>query len=85
MHELYIGIGSNLGDRNSNLQKAFSMLDKISYSMTKSSIYETDPVGFISQPKFLNAVCHIQIGLNPFQLLSKLKKFEKSLIHGRNA
>ena len=63
MHELYIGIGSNLGDRNSNLQKAFSMLDNISYYMTKSSIYETDPVGFISQPKFLILVLLISSSL----------------------
>ena len=77
MHEMYIGLGSNLGDRNSNLLKAISMLDEISYSMAKSSIYETDPVGFIFQPKFLNAVCRIQVELSPFQLLSRLKKFEK--------
>ena len=68
MHELYIGIGSNLGDRNSNLQKAFSMLDKISYSMTKSSIYETDPVGFSAQPGFVNAVCKLWTNLSPFDL-----------------
>ena len=79
MYEMYIGIGSNLGDRESNLLKAISMLDEISFSVTKSSIYETDPVGFTSQPKFLNAVCRIQIELSPFQLLYRLKKFEKYL------
>ena len=73
MYEMYIGLGSNLGDRNSNILKGISMLDDISYSISKSSIYESDPVGFIDQPKFLNAVCRIQIELNPFQLLSKLK------------
>lgn len=79
MYEMYIGLGSNLGDRNSNILKGISMLDDISYSISKSSIYESDAVGFIDQPKFLNAVCRIQIELNPFQLLSKLKKFELSL------
>ena len=79
MYEMYIGLGSNLGDRNSNILKGISMLDDISYSISKSSIYESDPVGFIDQPKFLNAVCRIQIELNPFQLLSKLKFFELSL------
>ena len=80
MNSSFLSIGTNLGDRENNIRKVISFIQKDNIKIiSKSSIYETDPVGFISQPKFLNAVCHIQIGLNPFQLLSKLKKFEKSL------
>tara|TARA_A100001037_G_scaffold306855_1_gene357270 strand:+ start:14905 stop:15417 length:513 start_codon:yes stop_codon:yes gene_type:complete len=79
MYEMYIGLGSNLGDRNANLLNGIAMLEDISSNIIKSSIYETEPVGFLTQPKFLNAVCYIEIDLNPFELLNELKMFEKSL------
>ena len=70
----YIGIGSNLGDRRSYIDKAIDELRssrsiKINRS---SSIYETDPVSTVPQGKFLNGVLEIETMLAPRALLSEL-------------
>jgi len=77
----YIGIGSNLGNRKANIEKALSLVKLIKgVKLEKvSSIYETDPVGGPVQGKFLNGVFEIGTNLNPFNLLLELKKIEKGL------
>lgn len=78
---VYIGIGSNLGDRKANIEKAIRLL-----GLTKglkldgaSSIYETEPVGGPPQNKFLNGALRVRTSLSPFLLLAELKKIEKRL------
>lgn len=80
----YIGIGSNLGDRQGYIDKAIEELNnngKIEVDRI-SSIYETDPVGDIPQGKFLNGVIQIRTSLEPRSLLKELNSIEASL--GRN-
>ena len=77
--QVYLGIGSNLGDRQANMKKALKLLSDTLQIELASSIYETEPVGYVEQPMFLNAVCRGQTELGPMQLLSLLKGIEISL------
>ena len=77
--EVYLGLGSNLGDRKANLGKALQLLGERLYIEQVSSIYETEPVGHAEQPMFLNAVCRAETELGPLQLLSLIKGIEATL------
>ena len=79
LNEAYVGLGSNLEDRSANISKALRLLSQISENMTVSSIYETAPQGFRSQPLFYNAVCRLWTKLDPFALLASLKDIESKL------
>ena len=77
--QVYLGLGSNLGDRQANIEKALKLLNDTLQIELVSSIYETEPVGYVEQPMFLNAVCCGQTELGPLQLLSLVKGIEASL------
>ncbi len=77
--QVYLGIGSNLGDRQANMEKALKLLGDMLQVELVSAIYETEPVGYVEQPMFLNAVCRGQTELGPLQLLSLVKGMEASL------
>jgi len=79
----YLGLGSNLKEREKNLIKALSLIGQRTQLIKTSSIYETEPVGFKEQPLFLNMVCQICTDLKPMELLHYLKQVEKQL--GRKA
>ena len=78
---VYIGIGSNLGDRKANIEKAMRLLSLVKGLKLDgaSSIYETEPVGGPPQNKFLNGALRVKTSLSPFLLLAELKKIEKRL------
>ena len=78
---VFIGIGSNIGNRISYIRKAIYYLKQISNTtiLKLSSIYETEPIGEIIQRPFLNAVLELQTSKNPLQLLHSLQKIEQSL------
>jgi 2-amino-4-hydroxy-6-hydroxymethyldihydropteridine diphosphokinase len=78
---VYIGIGSNMGDRKANIDKAIGLVKLIKgVKMEKtSSVYETKPVGGPQQGKFLNGVLKIKTTIDPFKLLGELRKIEKHL------
>jgi 2-amino-4-hydroxy-6-hydroxymethyldihydropteridine diphosphokinase len=73
--DIFLGIGSNLGDRLLNLNDC---LDKFSI-IQKSSLYESEPVGFLDQPWFLNAVIQIDSTLTPRELLNYCQSVEARL------
>ena len=77
----YIAFGSNLGDRNKNIQHALSLLSALQKVKIKkiSSIIETEPEGGPRQGKFLNGVVEIDTGLSAEKLLEALLKIEKEL------
>lgn len=79
--QCYIGVGSNLGDRQGNIEAAIQRLREAGgIEVTKvSSIYETEPVGGPQQPKYLNGVIAINTELEPRQLLLALQKIENQL------
>lgn len=81
METAYLGLGANLGDRLANLREAVRMLgEHPSCSViARSSIYETDPVGPVDQPDFLNAVIAIETELSPEELLELVHNTENGL------
>ncbi len=85
--KVYIGMGSNLGDRLGNISKAVELIKGINdVNVTAmSSIYETEPMDFSLQPNFLNAVLKVNTGLKPDLLLSKLQDIENRLGRVRTA
>lgn len=77
---VYIGLGSNLGDRERNLLAALHALGSIdAVAVTRrSSLYDSAPVG-PPQPRYLNAVVQLECGLSPQRLLGILKQIELDL------
>jgi len=72
----YLCLGSNLGERETNLRQALTLLSlKVTLDQV-SSIYETEPVGYKEQPLFLNLVCRISTNLPPEELLHLAKDVE---------
>ena len=78
---VYIGIGSNLGNRKRNIESAIRLLEKSGLDVLKrSTMIETDPVGGPRQQgKFLNGVLKIETKLTPDALLIRLKQIEHEL------
>ena len=80
MKTVYIALGSNLGDRVANLLEARERMKSSNLKLTRaSSIYETEPRGFLDQPWFLNQVVEAQTTLYPRQLLARLLQIEKEM------
>ncbi len=80
---VFLGLGSNVGDRLAYLTSASHEIAKIARLRSVSSVYETDAVGNPNQPKFLNLVLEIETLLMPPDLLKELNKIEQR--SGRNA
>ena len=78
MSTVYLGLGSNLGDREANLRDALRALWRMGRVESVSSLYETEPVG-PPQPPFLNAACRFETGLEPRPLLRFLQGLEHEL------
>jgi 2-amino-4-hydroxy-6-hydroxymethyldihydropteridine diphosphokinase len=77
----HVGLGSNLGDREATLREAVRLLDAEQgiEVVAVSSVRETDPVGYLDQPPFLNAACAIETSLTPAELLARLLAIEARL------
>ncbi len=79
MPEVFIGLGTNLGDRSRNLCIARSVIESKMHIFQASAIYETEPWGFREQPAFLNQVIKGWTDLTPLRLLNFLKRTEKGM------
>jgi 2-amino-4-hydroxy-6-hydroxymethyldihydropteridine diphosphokinase len=81
MAEAFVGIGSNLGDRESHVRRALELLaDEPEIELVEvSRIRETDPVGILEQPRFLNAAARLATELPPRALLERLLVIEERL------
>lgn len=79
MHTIYLGLGTNLGDRAANLQAAISRLAENLTVTAVSPIYETAPWGITDQPDFLNMCLSVETDLPPHELLALLKKLEQEI------
>lgn len=86
MAVVYLGLGSNLGDRVGFIQQATSLLggDENVKIISTSSFYETEPVGFKTENWFVNAVVAISTTLYPYQLLNLCHRIELQLGRDRN-
>jgi 2-amino-4-hydroxy-6-hydroxymethyldihydropteridine diphosphokinase len=79
-HTVYLGIGSNLGDRRANCLKALERLGKIGVNVVRtSSLIETAPWGSEEQPPFINMAAQVQTELSPRKLLAFMKRIEKEM------
>lgn len=79
MANVYLSLGSNLGDRLANIKKALYMLESQVDVQRVSSVYETEPWELKSQPWFLNVVCAAAADLAPGDLLDFVKGIERQL------
>ena len=80
MHQVYLGLGSNLGDREENIRKAVTLIgERIGLVIRQSSLIETEPWGFKSDNKFLNGVILCETTLTPRQVLKATQKIERDL------
>jgi 2-amino-4-hydroxy-6-hydroxymethyldihydropteridine diphosphokinase len=81
MVQVYIGLGSNLGDRANYLYQALVEISNSQQIIIKkySSVYESEPVGKKNQPQFLNMVAELESTLLPQDLLRRLKEIENTL------
>ena len=80
MKNVFVALGSNLGNRRRNLQSAVELLQKEKIKIKRvSQIYETEPVGFKPQPMFLNMVVLTETKHSPEILLKLLNKIEAYL------
>jgi 2-amino-4-hydroxy-6-hydroxymethyldihydropteridine diphosphokinase len=81
MAKVYLGLGSNLDDRQKNIEEALKHLkeEPAIDVLRVSSVSETEAEENTGQPKFLNAVCEIETILSPIDLLDRLKRIERKL------
>jgi len=76
---VYLGLGSNLGNRQDNLDRALDLLSQRLRVEKVSSVYDTEPIGNINQPRFLNLACQAYTRLAPTELLTLAKGIESKL------
>lgn len=81
MARAFVGLGANLGDREAALRSALALLDVRDdvHVAAVSSFRETDPVGYLEQPAFLNAAALVETTLSPRELMSCLLEIEHAL------
>lgn len=81
MKEVYIGLGSNLGDRLENIQKAIEKIGDLPHTKVVdiSPLYQSRPFGFESENYFINCAIKIQTDLSPLDLLDGLLRIERDM------
>jgi 2-amino-4-hydroxy-6-hydroxymethyldihydropteridine diphosphokinase len=82
---VYLGLGSNLGDRQANLLAAIEQLRSLGDVRAVSSFYETEPMEVAQQPWFLNCAVALDTELMPRQLMGRLLAIEQSMGRRRRA
>lgn len=80
MTKNYLALGSNLGDREGNILRAYELIEeRVGKILRKSSLYYTKPVGFCSENDFVNTAICVETSLTPRQLLAETQKIERLL------
>jgi 2-amino-4-hydroxy-6-hydroxymethyldihydropteridine diphosphokinase len=80
MKTVYLGLGSNIGDRAAHLREAVDKLQARDLRLRRaSSLYETEPMGLREQAWFLNQVAEFETELFPLQLLQRIRRIERQL------
>lgn len=77
--DVYLSLGTNTGDRERNLRTALELLEPEAHVTAVSSLYETDPVGVLDQPKFLNLALRACTNFSPDDLLTYVKEIERRM------
>jgi 2-amino-4-hydroxy-6-hydroxymethyldihydropteridine diphosphokinase len=76
---VYLGLGTNLGDRRANLRAALDALPPDFSVAAVSHLYETEPAEVLEQPRFFNLACRAETSLAPLAALRHLKHLEREL------
>lgn len=80
LQQIYLGLGSNLGDKVKNIEAAYNKIEeRIGKITSRSALYVTEPIGFSSSNSFVNSVCEINTELDVFSLLSETQLIEKEI------
>jgi 2-amino-4-hydroxy-6-hydroxymethyldihydropteridine diphosphokinase len=79
MARVFLGLGSNIGDKQQHIRKAISLISELGTLHKISHLYLTEPVGGIKQEWFLNCAVEIETSLHPEKLLSLVKSIERKL------
>lgn len=80
MHTVYLGLGTNLGDKQANILKAIDNIGKLIGAVERqSAFYETEPWGFESAHTFVNAAVCVATALSPRQLLLATQRIERDM------
>lgn len=77
MHKVFLGLGTNVGDKKKNLEKAIDLLSEKVTNIKSSKFYETEPWGYKDQDKFLNAAIMGETSLSPLEFLKFVKDVEE--------
>ncbi len=77
MATVYLGLGSNVGDRRAHLGHALRRLDEAFGLTGVSSVWETEPVGYEDQPRFLNLVARVETDAGPVEVLETARAIER--------
>jgi len=80
VHTVYLGLGSNLGDREATILKAYEEIERlIGVIRRRSAFYYSEPWGFESAHAFVNTVVMVETSLTPRQLLRRTQQIERLL------
>lgn len=79
MIDVYLGLGSNMGNKRANIQQAIQLLGAYGAVIAVSSLHETEPWGYANQDRFLNCAVLFQTSLSPQELLQKILNIEQRL------
>jgi len=80
MHKVYLSLGSNLGNRRETLMAAVRRIGELIGDVVRlSALYETEPWGFVSSNKFLNAAVCVETQLSPHDVLRLTQQIERDL------
>ena len=87
MARAFVGLGSNLGDREGTLRAAVGRLRSLPGTevLAVSKLRDTEPVGYLDQPRFLNGAVALETELSPQQLLAALLELERNFGRNREA
>lgn len=80
MHTVYLSLGSNLGNKRENIRLAIEKIRELVGDVVRqSALYETEPWGFESENRFVNAAVKVMTTLTPMQVLRTTQKIERTL------
>ena len=80
LHQVYLGLGSNLGDKEENLRKAITLInEQIGTVVRQSAFFHSEPWGYESENQFVNAAILVETTLTPHQLLKATQRIERQL------
>ncbi len=79
-HVVYLGLGTNLGNKKANIRRAVRKIEELIGTVERqSALYETEPWGFSSENMFVNAVVRVRTELSPMQLLRVTQQIERDM------